>query len=224
MKTTLASAIRAIHAEPNGWLHVEAIRRTATGVLISLSLRKSKGGKWISGWDVICRGVREISVSDLDGGGIRLYRSSHPAARQYATQTAQMRCRPDGNESMIWGALAVAHMATVDDWIPVARYLSMEAAPKAELVVRAPAFLVRAYAKALAKLGVIVRVHAGSRKQRRGPAPSVLHLGNSFIVADRFEAALRAKRLGNNQIERAASAQPRTPRRIQNMTKGASRG
>jgi len=212
MTTSLPNVIRAIQSRPNAWLHVETIQKVRTGVVLSLALREGKGGRWIGGWDVSCRGVREISVSDLDGGGIRLYRSSHPAARQYATRTASLLCRTDGKGSAILGALAAAHVATADDWIPVDRYLPMEAARKANFVVRAPDFLVRAYARALGKLGVIARVRTVGR-QRRSPAPSVLHLGNSFVVADRFEASLGAKRLENNQMRRTAPAQAKVRRR-----------
>jgi hypothetical protein len=213
MKTSIAKAIRAIETKPDGWLHVEAIQKVGSGVVLSLALRDGKGGQWISGWDVSCIGVREISVSDLDGGGIRLYGSSHPAAKQYATRTAQLRCRPDAKRSAILGALAAAHVATVDDWIPVDRYLPMQAAAKGNVLVRAPDFLVRAYAKALNKLGVVARVSGVARKGHRKPAPRVLHLGNSFVVADRFEATLGAKRLENNQMQRAAPAQAKSRRR-----------
>ncbi len=213
MKTSLTKVIRAIQTKPDGWLHVEAIQKVGTGVVLSLALREGKGGQWISAWDVCCSGVREISVSDLEGGGIGLYGSSHPAARQYATGMAKLRCRPDGKGSAILGALASAHVATVDDWIPVDRYLPMQAGAKGDFLVRAPDFLVRAYAKALERLGVVARVSAVARKGRRSPAPRVLHLGDSFVVADRFEAALGAKRLENNQMQRAAPAQAKARRR-----------
>jgi hypothetical protein len=123
MRTSLARTIRTIQSRPGGWLHLENIRKVSTGVVLSLALREGKGGHWMRGWEVSCRGVREIRVSDLDGGGIRLYRSTHPAARQYATRMAQLRCRPGGRGSAgfgpghlasraILGALAAAHVAT----------------------------------------------------------------------------------------------------------------
>jgi hypothetical protein len=204
MSTSLARAIQAIKSRPGGWLHVETIRKTRTRVLLSLALREGKGGRWISGWDVSCTGVREINVSDFDGGGIRLYRSAHPAARQYTTRMAQLRCQPAGRWGAILGALAAAHVATVDDWIPLDRYLPMKRADKAGFVVRAPDFLVRAYARALGGLGVVVRVTTVGPRRRPSPAPRVLHLGNSFVVADGFEAI---QRLEKSQKQRTAPVQ-----------------
>jgi hypothetical protein len=107
----------------------------------------------------------------------------------------------------ILGALAAAHVATVDDWISVDRYLPMEAGAKADLVIRAPVFLVRAYAKALARLGAVVRVKPAARKRRTSPPPRVLHFGNSFVVADGFEATLGARKLEKNQMQRTVPAQ-----------------
>ncbi len=195
MTTSLASAVRAIQSKPGGWLHVDAIRKEGARVVLSLALREGRGGRWISGWDVSCRGVRELSVSDLDGGGIRFYRSSHPAARQHATRSAELRCRADGRRSAILGALAAAHVAAVDDWIPVHRYVPIKAVATGNFVVRAPQFLVRVYAKALDKLGVVARVRVLGRKRRRRAPPRVLHLGSSFVVADRFDATVRSKGL-----------------------------
>src|SRR5579863_5704402 len=91
---SLAVAIRSINRPPGGWLHIDAIRKAGSGIVLSLGPREGKRGRRVLGWEVSCQRVREIGVSDLDGGGIRLYGSRHPAARQYAARSARLRCRP----------------------------------------------------------------------------------------------------------------------------------
>jgi hypothetical protein len=215
MSRSTETAIREIQRTPGGWIHVEAIRKTRAGVVLSLDVRKGKRGATIGGWEVTCDGIRELNLSDLDGGGIRLYRSSHPSAKQYVAPMARLRCRQAGNVVSVLGALAQAHLAAVDDWIPLDRYLPMDSHAKTSFVVAGPDFLVRAYARALRRLDLVVSVKAVARRRRATPAPSVLHFGNSFIVANGFEVARRSMGLENNEMHltRSATARRRSPRK-----------
>ena len=70
-----------------------------------------------------CRGVHEVSISDLDGGGLAYYPASHPAAKQYVARQAELRWPCSSNEARVIDTLHRAHADAVDDWIPFDRYL-----------------------------------------------------------------------------------------------------
>jgi len=185
LSSSLQRAIGTIHRTPEGWLHIEGIRQGRPGLVLSLVLRKGRTGRRLREWQVHCRGVREFHISDLTGGGIRLYSAGHPAARQYTARKARLRCRPEGSRRDMLAALAATHLAAVDDWVPIERYLPMAQAPNGAFIAQAPDFLVRAYARALPKLGISVRT-SPVRQGKARTRPKVLHLGSSFVVAESF--------------------------------------
>jgi hypothetical protein len=187
LSSSLHRAIGTIHKTPDGWLHIEGVRQGRPGLVLSLVLRRGRTGRRLLEWQVHCRGVREFHISDLTGGGIRLYSAGHPAARQYTARKARLRCRPAGSRRDMLAALAAAHLAAVDDWVPIERYLPMAPAPNGAFIVHAPDCLVRSYARALRRLGLTVRTSM-AREGKTGARPKVLHLGNSFVVAESFEA------------------------------------
>jgi hypothetical protein len=187
LSSSLERAIGTIHKTPDGWVHIEGVRRGRPGLVLSLVLRKGRTGRRLDEWQIHCRRVREFHISDLTGGGIRLYSGGHPAARQYTARKARLRCQPEGSRRDMLAAIAAAHFAAVDDWVPIERYLPMEQAPNGAFIVQAPDFLVRAYARALRRLGLTVRTSM-AREANARTRPKVLHLGNSFVVAEGFEA------------------------------------
>jgi hypothetical protein len=188
------------HGTSAGWVDVASVAQASGGLDITVVLRSRKKGPVFATWNVRCRGVREFEFSDLTGGGIRLYSSDHPAAKQYVAGGARLSCRTGGAGTQAWLALAAAHVAAVDDWVPLERYLPSTPPATGTLVVRAPAFLVRVYAQALRRIGLRVRVLSTKRRaKQRGRSPKVLHLGNSFVVADAFEVR---ERLANKQMQR----------------------
>jgi hypothetical protein len=190
VSSSLEKAIGTIHKTPDGWLYIDGVRQGRPGLVLSLVLRKGKMGRRLGEWRVHCRGVREFHISDPTGGGIRLYSSGHPAARQYTAPKARLRCRPQGSRTDMLAALAAAHLAAVDDWVPIERYLPMAQAPNGAFIVQAPDFLVRAYARALRRLGISVRTSL-TRPGKARTRPKVLHLGSSYVVAESFEAQAR---------------------------------
>jgi hypothetical protein len=67
--------------------------------------------------------VRQWHVDDLDGGGIRLYGSDHPLARQYSSAKARLRLQRVKEPGAAIAVLVKAHTHVFDDWVPIERYL-----------------------------------------------------------------------------------------------------
>lgn len=172
---------------PDCWIRVDVVRRLRGGLELALAVHRGKRGPRVGTWRVHCSGLRETHIADLNGGGMRLYTSSHPAARQYAAAGAQLRVTDIDDVQRVLGALLRAHVATVDDWIPFDRYFKENGGAQRprKLVLRGPEFLMRAYARALRALPVSVRVSVKAQPKRL-VRPQVLHFGGSYIVADGF--------------------------------------
>jgi hypothetical protein len=180
-------AIRRVHSLPDSWVRVEQINAIPAGLELCLSVYKGKRGRKTEGWRIGCLGVREFQVSELNGGGLRIYAANHPAARQYVTRRAVLRWT-GGDEARTIKSLCQAHMDAVDDWIPIDRYLDIRAIAGGNYICRGPDFLMRAYAKALRLNGVKPRLRVRERRKANSVRPRVLHFGESFVVATAFNA------------------------------------
>jgi hypothetical protein len=121
----IQNAIKLIDSIPDGWVRMEQFRRISGGFEASFSIHKGKRGKKIEAWAVCCRGVHEAKISEMDGGGLGLYASDHPAALQYVARRAQLRWPRTCDEAKVLVALFRAHVETVDDWIPFDCYLQI---------------------------------------------------------------------------------------------------
>ena len=192
----LDRAIASIHRVPEGWVRIAGVRRAPGGVVLSLGVYHGKAGRLEASWEIRCAGVRELSISDLDGGGIQLYLPSHPAARQYSDAKATLRCEAGEPVSAAIGALLEAHIRETDDWVPFDRYVATWKNP---LVIQGPAFLIRSYSKALKKLHLNPAISVRRGKAGRHRPLRVLHLGDSHVVAAAFEVIQSASGLSNNR-------------------------
>ena len=187
-------------AGPGHWVRVEKVQKTTQGLELSFAIHNDKRGKKVDTWSVACSGVLETHITDLDGGGIAVYDTTHPAARQWVTRLGELRWRAGGDEIEMLGALYDAHAKVVDDWIPFWSYAYF-GTPEGngflrrgrDLVVRGPDFLLRAYAKALRASGERPRLTLRKRSRKRPVRPKVLHFGTSYIVAAAFVAQRREK-------------------------------
>lgn len=170
-----------------GWVRLEEVRRFPGGLEITFSIYNGKRGKRIDTWQFTCLRVHEAQISAWDGGGLCLYSTAHPAARQYSARKAEVRWGDANDMALVIGTLYKAHANLVDDWIPFDRYSSIRAVSKGKNACRGPEFLMRAYAKALRSIGK--EPHVLLRRSRRTTARAqVLHFGDSFLVADDFVA------------------------------------
>jgi hypothetical protein len=194
----IQNAVKLIYSIEDSWVRLDQFRRIPGGIELSFSIHRGKQGKKVDGWKVNCRGIHEAQITDLDGGGMALYSSSHPAARQYSARQAELRWPSNCEESKVLDALFRAHVAESDDWIPFDRYLfrwhgtastpTLAPVSRNKFVCRGPDFLIRTYAKALKAIGEQVQVTIRSNPKRKATRPRVLHFGESYVVADTFSA------------------------------------
>lgn len=179
--------ISAIDRIPNSWVRLEAFRKVATGFDLSLRVHNGRRGRQLDAWRITCFEVREARITALDGGGLALYPSTHPAARECVARQAEIRWSGASDDSVLIGAMYKAHTAAVGDWIPFEWYSGIRAISKEKFACQGPDFLMRAYAKAIRSVGMHPRMTLKPRKPK-AVRPKVLHFGDSYIVADNFTA------------------------------------
>jgi len=194
-------AVQSIHSFPEAWVRLEEARKTGDRLELSFGTYKRRRGRKTSSWDVTCLGVRETQLSDFDGGGLALYSSTHPAARQYRAKKAELRWATSESDIAFLGALYRAHCDAVDDWIPFDRYIDIYSLDGKRHECEGPDFLLRSYAKAFRLRGV--KAHLKLRKHNKGKVPTlrVLHFGESYIVAADFSAEQRATKPTNVRLK-----------------------
>jgi hypothetical protein len=192
----IETAIQKVHAlpAPNGWVRLEEVRKTPGRLELCFSIHEeNRGRRKTDSLDIVCFDVRETHITDFDGGGLRLNPTTHAAARQYTDQHAELRWIASNKRAAVLGALYQAHCGEVDDWIPFDRYVSLKAISDKKCVCRGPSFLMRTYAKALQATGekphLILRLRGNAKRNNL----RVLHFGDSFVVAAKFEVASKVK-------------------------------
>lgn len=178
--------IKRIDSLPDSWVRMEQIRRIPSGLEICIAIHTGRRGRRLETWRIRSLGIREFQICDMDGGGLALYSSTHPAARQYMARQVTLRWSGCDDSTAVFCALFQAHRDAVDDWIPVGRYLDIRAISEAKLLCRGPDFLMRAYAKALRLVGAQTHVTVRKNRKMKRIRSRVLHFGDSFIVAATF--------------------------------------
>ena len=161
--------------------------------MLRFGLANGRGGPILEEWWVSADRVKEYSLSDANGGGLRHTRGSHPAVRQYTDSQMALRFRGGVDDAAAAvGELWRRHVQAVDDWIPSDRYLPSPGvleellSKPAGRLCRGPAFLVRHYAACLRSRGVSTTlVPVAHRRSVQAPV-GLLHFGHSFVIAERF--------------------------------------
>jgi hypothetical protein len=139
-------------------------------------------------------------VSDLDGGGIRLYASSHPVAKQYSAPIATLQWKPNGRGAEALGTLLTAHTRLLDDWVPFERYTSPRRIEASLVIWRGPDFVMRAYARALRGMGLHTKIVL-KQARRRASRLKCLHFGSSYVVGNRVTVVSEATGLPNKELK-----------------------
>lgn len=191
MRMRIESFIKLIHAlpEPDGWVRLEQVRKRPGRLELQFGIHEeNRGRKKTAQWNVICLGVREAHITELDGGGLAIYSATHPAVRQYAARRAELRWVPHTDKATTLGALYQAHIDVTDDWIPFNRYVSTKSISGKTCSCRGPEFLMRAYAKALRARGGDPHLSLRRNSKRKPTRLRVLHFGESFVIAAGFRA------------------------------------
>jgi hypothetical protein len=188
----LTRALKQIDKIPNAWARLGLVVPDGRNLGLLFNILEGKRGRIVQHCRVRCLRVRQWQVDDLDGGGIRLYGSDHPLARQYSSAKARLRLERVEDAGAAIAALVTAHTRVFDDWVPIERYLGSLADLPVRvangLSVAGPEFALKAYARALRSAAAA----SLSRRQKQvGTARfRVLHFSQSCVVAERFEADL----------------------------------
>lgn len=169
----------------SGWVRLEKVQTATPSLALSFGVYKGRRGKRIETWNIECSQAQEAKITAFDGGGIGVYPSGHPAARQYAARQVEVRWNGGDNELSTLGALYKAHCEVVDDWIDFERYSRIRRIGKTTCICRGPDFLLRAYAKGLRSMGKHPQISL-EKQSDRAPRFKVLHFGDSYVVARGF--------------------------------------
>lgn len=169
----------------SGWVRLEEARRASSGLALFFGVYKGRRGRRMDDWSIECSQVQEARITAWDGGGIGVYPSDHPVARQYTAREAEVRWIGTKDEVSIVGALYRAHREAVDDRIDFGTYADIRPKTKNTCACRGPEFLMRAYAKAIRSMGkrphIILRLRPEKAKRLK-----VLQFGESYVVASAF--------------------------------------
>jgi len=155
---------------------------------LCFGIYRGKRGTKIDSWSVSCLGVREAKITALDGGGLRLYPGTHPAALRYSARKAELRWSGIRDKAAVIGALYQAHIAATDDWLSFDEVVSVETISESRFICRGPDFLMRAYAKAFRAKGDRVQLTLRGGSKAKSARLKVLHFGDSYVVAAAFTA------------------------------------
>jgi len=185
---TIENAIKLIHSVSDAWVRLEQTRRIPGGLELCFGIYGGKRGTKTDSWTVSCLGVREARITALDGGGLRLYPGTHPAALRYSARRAELRWSGIRDKAAVIGALYQKHIAATDDWLPFDEVVSVESISENRFSCRGPDFLMRAYAKAFRAKGDRVQLINTRRSQAKSVRLKVLHFGESYVVAAAFTA------------------------------------
>ena len=192
----IETAIQKVHAlpAPSGWVRLEEVRKAPGRLELFFGIpEKNRGERKTDSLDIVCLDVRETNITDFDGGGLSLYPTTHPAARQYTAQRAELRWIARNDRATGMGTLYKAHCGVVDDWIPFDRYVSLKTISNKKCVCRGPGFLMRTYAKALRATGEKPHLTLRGGGNFKRSNLRVLHFGDSFVVAAKFVVASKVK-------------------------------
>ena len=184
---TVRKWLADVNRQPNAWVRIDRVVRARHGLDLEVSVARSRRVRSGSQWRVSCVEVQECQLGDLDGGGMQMSSSDHPAVRQYTDPKVGLRGQIEDVTAAL-GALFEAHTSAVDDWIPFDRYLGItppSSTRPQRIAPRGPRFLMRAYAPGLRRAGITVDLDR-SVTRRRGSSLRLLHFGDSFVVARTF--------------------------------------
>jgi hypothetical protein len=193
----IEEAVTLIQYTPDSWARLEQFQRIPKGLDLYFGIHKGQRGKRVDAWKITCLEVHEAIIDSWDLGGMALYPSDHPAAREIIARRAEVRWSGSADETKIVGALYKAHTAAFYDWGRFDLYSVIHSISKNKFALRGPDFVMRVYAKALrsivGKPQLILR-----RGKRKAIRPKVLHFGVSYVVANTFIAERCLKRNSNH--------------------------
>jgi hypothetical protein len=187
-------------AQEGHWLMVTSVSLQRRNLALRFELFPAPTDETPAAWLVSCHQVREFGLADFDGGGLDLWETNHPMLSQFSSPKASLKITIDGhNPAECAGVLLHAHRQAVDDWIDVDRFAKTErwvTAGRGSVVLSGPEFLLFHYHRHLVQAGFTAVLKKHKRKlywsgfgwSERRRTVSLLHFGNSFVVAESFSA------------------------------------
>jgi len=182
------------------WLLVTSIISERRDLTIRFEFFPALTDGLVSAWIVSCRQVRDFSLTDFHGGGLNFWTTNHPVLSQFSSRKASLRISVDGRtRAECVGALFMAHRRCVDDWIEFHRFVPLALSSRTDLhpmLISGPEFLLTEYRRGLKAAGfdATLKPHkralywSGVGWSERRHRVSLLHFGNSFVVAESFSA------------------------------------
>jgi hypothetical protein len=185
-------------AQRNEWLSVTAIAVVGRDLTLRFEAAPKKRSRLKRAWIVSCRQVRDLCLADFDGGGINHWARDHPTIWQFSSPRASLAIS-FGNHTRAecLGVLLEAHHIAVDDWIEFDRFADIDRKTSAgPPKIVAPQFLLAEYRRRLVRAGFSAQLTkprkrfywSGRGWSLRRSKVSMLHFGNSFIIAESFTA------------------------------------
>jgi len=188
-------------AREDRWLLVTSVSHEQRDLLLRFEVSPAPVDGTPPAWDVLCRQVREFSLTDFDGGGLNLWKTKHPLLAQFTSRRASLKVIVGGRtRAECAGLLLEAHRHAADDWIDFDRFVppAVWATTRGDpIAITGPEFLLVEYRRRLESAGFVATLKkhrralywSGFRWSERRWAVSLLHFGKSFVVAESFSAA-----------------------------------
>jgi hypothetical protein len=186
------------------WVRIANATWSQGGVALKLAIHDNeRSGDVLASWHVRCEEVREFLISDVNGGGLNFFEESHIALRLISEDRASLYFTGKAPDPFaIIGALYHLHRDVCDDWKPFDAYLNRPAdlpellADGYGLLASGPVFLMEKYAEIVQRVGLRTSITDRSPAKywdgadwiKQAEYLKLLHLGESYIIAERFNA------------------------------------
>ncbi len=188
-------------ARSEHWLTVTSVSYERRDLTLRFELFPVPSDGTPPAWIVTCRSVRQVSLTEFNGGGLNFWKTNHPLLSQSSSPKASLKVTIGGRtRAECRGLMLEAHEQSVNGWIDFERFVpgaaSVGAAGGDSFVISGPAFLLEIYRRRLKGAGFAAtrKKHrralywSGSRWSERRLTVSLLHFGSSFVVAESFAA------------------------------------
>lgn len=189
--------------EENEWLNLSSAVWIADDLNLSFAVKDLSENKIVSKWIVKCVDVISYLISDAYGGGLNYHEDDHLAIAQFTDPQVMLHFKGKvKSASRLMVDLWDVHRKVADDWIPFETYINNSSklhdliSGGYGLLANGPKFLIDEYEIVLKKHSI------GSSRTKEVPCKrwienrfepiikpvAMIHFGESYIVAKKFEA------------------------------------
>jgi hypothetical protein len=189
--------------EENDWLNLSSAVWSSDDLNLSFILKDLSENAIVSKWLVKCVDVISYVITDAYGGGLNYHEDDHPAITQFTDPQVMLHFKGRAKSAPkliidLWDV----HKKVADDWIPFETYINNSRKLQElisggyGLLADGPRFLIDEYERVLKNHSI--------RPSRTKEVPykrwienrfepiikpvAMIHFGESFIIAKKFEA------------------------------------